>query len=260
MADGRTLNIEDVKLGDKVVNRLGKPDEVITTYCRPYAGPGIRLDIRGMLDKVTCTANHNFWVIPREQVRCDIDKSNHYSPEWRAAEAINSGDYVLTPIPDRGIDMNARWIITIKRDLVPDNSIYTFAAPKFIGNSPPEQNKQWSFVWNGFLARPVQNVEELELQEDVYNLEIQDDHSYTVADVTVKNCNRNGDGWSGTNPVSETIPPFRSTPRCYRDHINKDSGQVLWCHQARHLVTDPMHRIELVLGYNETKAAADAMA
>ena len=31
--------------------------------------------------------------------------------------------------------MNARWIITIKRDLVPDDSIYTFAAPKFIGKS-----------------------------------------------------------------------------------------------------------------------------
>lgn len=29
--------------------------------------------------------------------------------------------------------MNARWIITIKRDLVPDDSIYMFADPKFIG-------------------------------------------------------------------------------------------------------------------------------
>lgn len=31
--------------------------------------------------------------------------------------------------------MNARWIITIKRDLVPDDSIYMFADPKFIGKS-----------------------------------------------------------------------------------------------------------------------------
>lgn len=29
--------------------------------------------------------------------------------------------------------MNARWIISIKRDLVPDDSIYMFADPKFIG-------------------------------------------------------------------------------------------------------------------------------
>ena len=31
--------------------------------------------------------------------------------------------------------MNARWIITLKRDLVPNNSIYMFADPKFIGKS-----------------------------------------------------------------------------------------------------------------------------
>lgn len=31
--------------------------------------------------------------------------------------------------------MNARWIITIKRDLVPDDHIYQFADPKFIGKS-----------------------------------------------------------------------------------------------------------------------------
>lgn len=31
--------------------------------------------------------------------------------------------------------MNARWIITIKRDLVPDDSMYMFADPKFIGKS-----------------------------------------------------------------------------------------------------------------------------
>jgi hypothetical protein len=31
--------------------------------------------------------------------------------------------------------MNARWIITIKRDLVPDDHIYMFSDPKFIGKS-----------------------------------------------------------------------------------------------------------------------------
>jgi hypothetical protein len=31
--------------------------------------------------------------------------------------------------------MNARWIITIKRDLVPDDHMYMFADPKFIGKS-----------------------------------------------------------------------------------------------------------------------------
>jgi len=31
--------------------------------------------------------------------------------------------------------MNARWIITIKRDLVPDDTIYMFSDPKFIGKS-----------------------------------------------------------------------------------------------------------------------------
>ncbi len=31
--------------------------------------------------------------------------------------------------------MNARWIITIKRDLVPDSTVFMFADPKFIGKS-----------------------------------------------------------------------------------------------------------------------------
>jgi hypothetical protein len=31
--------------------------------------------------------------------------------------------------------MNVKWIITIKRDLIPDDTIYMFADPKFIGKS-----------------------------------------------------------------------------------------------------------------------------
>ena len=31
--------------------------------------------------------------------------------------------------------MNMRWIITIKRDLVPDDTMFMFADPKFIGKS-----------------------------------------------------------------------------------------------------------------------------
>jgi hypothetical protein len=43
-----------------------------------------------------------------------------------------SGELIRTGFAEREF-LGARWIITIKRDLVPDNTIFLFAEPKFMG-------------------------------------------------------------------------------------------------------------------------------
>lgn len=126
MGDGGLKPIEQVTLGEEVVTHKGRRGTVVTTYARPYAGDGVRLMVSGLLDDVTCTANHKFYVIPADQVACAVDATKHckpgtcqtnalcaerrcsraavsYEPEWREAGTLRPGDYVLMPIPDRGI-------------------------------------------------------------------------------------------------------------------------------------------------------------
>ena len=130
MGDAIAKPIETVKVGDAVVTHRGRVRAVTHTYQRSYSGPVCSLSISGMLEPVVCTSNHKFYVIPAAQVCCAIDKEDHckpstcrqngicmkcncarafprYEPEWKAAEELREGDYVLIPIPDRGVG-NAR--------------------------------------------------------------------------------------------------------------------------------------------------------
>jgi len=139
MADGSLRKIMDIKVGEKVVNRWGKPDEVLSCFVRPYKGSFVSLAVAGMLDAVQTTPNHKFFVIPKEQVECHIDKADHckpgtfrnngvcsrrtcprthlrFAPEMRSAENLRAEDYVLQVIPDCGIGARTwEWSVPMAR-------------------------------------------------------------------------------------------------------------------------------------------------
>lgn len=63
MSDGTYKNIEDVKIGDKVINAKGEIDTVVNTFCHSYTGKTITLKNPNILSKeLTCTGNHPFYV------------------------------------------------------------------------------------------------------------------------------------------------------------------------------------------------------
>jgi len=126
MGDGSLVPIDQIIIGDSAIDKRGRPGNVSTTYCRPYAGPGVKLSVAGLLDPIVATAGHSFCIIPAEQVACLIDKSQQCKPGTcrtnsictrrncaraftsydiceRQAGDLRPGDYVLCPIPDRGV-------------------------------------------------------------------------------------------------------------------------------------------------------------
>lgn len=139
MADGSARRIADVAVGDAVVDRRGRPAAVTTVYRKNWDGPGVSLDVSGLLDRIECTADHRFYVIPGNQVRCAVDGSKHckpgtvqqlsvcasrkcprsvvsYDPVWVEAGSIRPGDYVLCPAPDRGVgDQTWAWSVPLAR-------------------------------------------------------------------------------------------------------------------------------------------------
>jgi hypothetical protein len=406
MGDASAKPIETVKVGDEVVTHRGRVRFVTHTYQRSYSGPVCSLSISGMLEPVVCTSNHKFYVIPAAQVCCAIDKEDHckpgtcrqnglctrrncarafprYEPEWKTAEDLREGDYVLVPIPDRGVGkqtwgwsvpfarlagyftaegsyrkaktgrglqglvfsfglheldtvvkdavecaeslkaeygklkingpylqpeagtatlhlncselairmhrtvgeysgekhlsgevfsqtpevlshfvatyldgdetcpqyttlqgypdhrytcgtksrklaLDLQWILTrlgCAATVCPSNThangFYniSFSNPNgaFLKDKAtkyrlvaPDQVKEHSFVWNGYMCRPIRENHVAELSLPVFNLEVDEDHSYTVGNgVAVKNCNRNADGFNEKRGMFELAEPMR---------------------------------------------------
>ena len=464
MADASEKPIEEVLLGDKVVNRRGEVDEVVTTYERPYDGPGIRMKVEGLVDAVTCTDGHEFYVIPREQVACEIDKAKKctpdtcqqisicherncakgsctFDPEKRHARDLRPGDYVMQAVPTRGVgkqtwkwsdslasvvgyflaegsfiksengqlkglsishgiqeadtvvadclnvveglkieyenlrvngpynDDDERGTCTIKlyddnlakrlyscvgeysngKDLhgevfsqdtdrltrmiaayvdgdgtrdsyvrhpggreegrytcgtsslglakslqwilgklgvaasvcqVSDEAIvrrnerdgkssgpfwhvsWTNRAGQFLKGrcrkykeTPAHQRKQRSFHWNGYICRPIREVEECHVRDTVYDLEVKNDHTYTVFNgIAVSNSNRNGDGFKEAT-CREHHDTFVKSARWYRNHQNKDPNKSYGFIKASDY-NEPMHRVELLAILNGNEKAA----
>lgn len=455
MGDGSLKNIEDVSLGEYVVNRLGKPDRVITKSVQPYSGLSAELEVSGLLETIKCTASHKFYIIPKIQIECDIDRGQHCKPGtlqnnaicstrncarttlkldpiWVEAKDICPGDYVLVTSPDRGVgkstwswsiplariagyfaaegsykkdelngelkglqfSFNENEVDTLGKDLV-DNAIklkeeyadltvngpyfgndgsvsYSIrsqslavrlfkaigqysdqkrlggelykqdleilehfiatyfdgdgTAPSYVKeneyeeirysihtvsrrlaldlqwiltklNIPacvcpvvnynpethsdgyrvsfanqsgdflkgksikyrplePSQYKQHSFSWNGYVCRPVRKVSLSEMNTTVFNLECENDHSYTVGNgVVVKNCNRNADAFKEA-VCRDRHDTFVKHAKVYLNHRNKNP-KISYGVVKASAYNEDMHRIELLLAINNSKKAAE---
>lgn len=122
----------------------------------------------------------------------------------------------------------------------------------------PLHNKEHSFVWNGLVCRPVREVTSVELDEPVFNLEVGEDHTYTVGNgVVAKNCNYNSDYFEEaelcpTDPEATWGYKTFLKAGVYRNHQNKNPeisyGTVICAAYNKF-----MHRVELVIEVDEKK-------
>lgn len=86
---GEYVNIEDIKVGDKVYTHTGKKKEVILTYNRNYLGDFIKIN-----DNIVSTSNHKYFVINKK----DKDKIN-------SDNIINYGYWVEAKDLDKNIHL-----------------------------------------------------------------------------------------------------------------------------------------------------------
>lgn len=458
-SDGALVAIEELREGESVIDRRGRPGTISTRFQRDFSGTGVRLSVAGLLDPIVCTDNHPFFIIKAAQVACLIDKEKHckpgtcqinaicherncarayptYDSEKVAAREIEPGDYVLCPVPDRGtgqatwawsdamaavfgywlaegsfvkskqgrrkglsfcfglheletvcrdfelaatalcdeyaglrlagpwiqeadgcvsytlrgsdalaerfyrsggeyayhkrlqgpvysqtpqklarmlaayfdgdgtcpeyqrltgdytearysattasrrLALDIQWIlsrlgvaacvqesaVSAKVEGSSDSQHYRVsfnnASGSFLAEHsrkyrdiPPEQYKEHSFLWNGFICRPVREAAHFELRAAVYNIEVLSDHSYTVGNgVACGNSNRNGDAFS-EQTCRDHHSRFVKDSRWYTNHRNKDKSKSYGSVKLS-MYNEPMRRIELLILGNAAESAA----
>lgn len=81
--------IKDVKVGDKVLNRLGKYEPVLNTISRKYSGKVIKIN-----EQICATPEHPFFVVHKKYK--DVVNEDNYLKygQWVNAEMLTS-DYLL---------------------------------------------------------------------------------------------------------------------------------------------------------------------
>lgn len=113
MGDLSHKNIEDIKIGDIVINHKGEVDNVCDTMSRIYEGKIYEIDIAGLPDRLIATEEHPIYsvnhivanksyVLPNGQkVPCKMtvfDRLKFQPKQWTEIKNLNVGDYVAFPI------------------------------------------------------------------------------------------------------------------------------------------------------------------
>ena len=140
-------NIEDITVGDMVMNMHGNWERVDYPTARTYQGDGFIITNTGEDRNITCTANHKFWVAD----------NNNRKPRWETAQQIfesNTKRYMLYPIK---VDYNASKII-IKREEWHDSVITTdprllkYKLPDIIELTPELMRLFGMFIGDGSIS------------------------------------------------------------------------------------------------------------
>lgn len=111
MSDFSVKRIEDVKVGDFVINRLGNPTKVTELHRRPYNEPLYKVSIKSQ-KPVFATGNHPYLCLKKNHVKGKIYSNKYLDPKcfkplneidvskakWLRADCLTPGDYILTPI------------------------------------------------------------------------------------------------------------------------------------------------------------------
>jgi hypothetical protein len=90
------IKIEDVVKGDLVLTHNRNHKEVMSTKRFEYSGELIRIN-----DEITCTPDHEFYVLSKKYLDSVTDENIHTLSEWVSAmELYNNPDYFLIETDD----------------------------------------------------------------------------------------------------------------------------------------------------------------
>ena len=116
-SDGVVKDVSEMAVGDNYISHKNRPNVTKEIFDREHDGDIVTLKVTGIPD-ISCTPNHPFWVIPREQLVCKKDKykrctpdtfhscprcgkcdkgSIDLDPQWIEAENLKNGDMLLVP-------------------------------------------------------------------------------------------------------------------------------------------------------------------
>ena len=126
---------------------------------------------------------------------------------------------------------------------------------KVRGRALNQTSKIHGFFHRGRMYLPVRELVSIDTPFDVFNFEVEGDHTYSGPNVDSHNCNRNGDGFK-KKACQEYHPTFVKFARLYQSHANKNPAKSYGLIKLS-AYNPEMHRVELLAAYNATKEAAE---
>lgn len=241
-------NIEDIKTGDKVLNKNGVFEDVNYPTSRKFHGKGYKIKTIANSNSISCTDNHKFLVEGKDWVRADELKTTDIllealpqfkftNEQTNVEEAMDLGKWILEnqqPIPwsklnishefnkillaslmDKKFETNSYLLayqVSQLLNMYAGGSIFSSEGDKYIISSfiPDnikssengkervleqvkifdkvlEENSQNYTEDKKYIRRPIQSIEEIEINEYVYCLN-NNSHSFHAEHVVVHNC------------------------------------------------------------------------
>ncbi len=110
-ADGNHRPIESIRVGERVLTHEGRPGRVSAVQMRDYRGTMHTFSPLSSGNAFQVTSEHPLLVVPRESVRVkraprkgwlpEVDSAKLIAaqPEWRAAQDVQAGDFLVYPKP-----------------------------------------------------------------------------------------------------------------------------------------------------------------
>ena len=102
-ADGIVKDVSEIAIEDRFISHKNRPKVVKEIFSREYEGEIYTINAAGTPD-TTCTPNHQFWAIPRDQLICAKDRNMRCTPEtFRNCSRCEKCDAQV-------LDLEPRWI------------------------------------------------------------------------------------------------------------------------------------------------------
>lgn len=163
------VNIENLNVGDMVLSHDGKYHAVTEVLINDNSESLVSVRHYGHKDPILCTPNHPILVWTNREVE-SLTEGDGADPEngfvWLEAQDIQKGDYVVIASPALAHS---------------DNKLET--------NIGHEENSEFRETVNGRYGFMVANVALTNnAPERVYNLEVDETHTYSVRGTVVHNC------------------------------------------------------------------------
>lgn len=156
--------IEHIKINDYVLTHTGSYKKVLNVMAKPYSAKGHEIEFYFINEPTKCTPEHPFYVIT-------ADGTSDLKPYWKEAKQLTSDDFVLVPNDDMGYNYE----------------IILYDITKWTKDQVGVQEPNHLMYNNAYWVRLKRN-ELIDINETVYNLEVEDDNSYTANFVAVHNC------------------------------------------------------------------------
>ena len=206
-ADGSYKAIEAYAEGDMVNTRKG-PRKVQTVFSRPYSGAGVTIACAGMRE-LRCTEDHPVFVIRRENTKCQHnytvlhkDKPLGHCTHCKEWQTLNKQDLysAIEEVPASSVK-EGDWMIS---QAIPTGNVSVASSDAFdlaqytrkycIREGLRRRSSFVTTMLGSLCLHKVRNVNGADLNETVYNLEVEDAHEYFAEGLLVHNCNRHKGG------------------------------------------------------------------